>query len=312
MRSSSTTPAETRRKEAPREPARRPDASGLRTTIAWVLLVVWAVLIGLGISSLFSPDWLEKMQRKGRAAEGSAAKSLGDLAYRRGEYARAAALYLDAAKIDPLAADIQHNLGTSYLEIGQVALAREALLRAQSLNPTSRVRLRIELHLGDVARKEGRFEEALRYYGQALGPDLRNDLVYRKIGTLQTELGNFELARDAFERALASQLDPALPLQEMLNRARDGADVDADAKAWLDAWGSRDISDIDWSKFDRELLEQMHASDPEVAKIHNYLGLIYDRLNQPEKAIEHFEASLRIWPNNMDAVQNLRILRSRQ
>ncbi len=280
--------------------------------MTWILLVVWAVLIGLGISSLFSPDWLEKMGRRGRAAEGSAAKSLGDLAFRRGEYARAIAIYLDAVKIDPLAADIQHNLGTSYLEIGQTALAREALLRAERLNPTPRIRLRIALHLGDVARKEGRIEDALRYYTQALGPDLRQDLVYRKIGGLHIELGNFELARDAFEKALAFQLDPSLPLQEMLNRARDAAEIDADAKSWLAAWGSRDLSDIDWSKFDRETLERMHASDPEVAKIHNHLGLIHARLNQPEKAIEDFEASLRIWPNNMDAVQNLRILKGRQ
>jgi tetratricopeptide (TPR) repeat protein len=277
--------------------------------MTWILLGVWAVLVGFGILSLFDPAWLERLGQRGRSAEASTGRNLGDLAYRRGDYNRAIGEYLEALKIDPEAADIHHNLGVVYLEQRQVAAAREALLKAEALATAPRLRSFVALHLGDVARLEGRRDEALQHYAAALGPAMRPDLVYRNMGAVYLETKNYELAREAFEKTLEAQLDPLLPYREMLNRAQDAATLDADVETWLDSWRAREFDEADWARLDRETLQLMHESDPEIAKTHNHLGLIYFNLGQREKAVQHFEASLAIWPGNLDAVRNLRILK---
>jgi hypothetical protein len=42
---------------------------------------------------------------------------------------------------------------------------------------------------------------------------------------------------------------------------------------------------------------------------HNYLGWILIKQQQFAAATTHFEASLRVWPGNTNAVENLRVLR---
>ena len=310
MSSSSSTTRASASGNAPARAART--ASGRRTMMTWILLGVWAVLVVFGILSLSAPKWLERIGERGRMGDAMMGRNLGDLAFRRGDYDRAIGAYVDALRIDPEAGGIHLNLGVAYLERRQVARAREAFLKAEALETTPRARARIALHLGDIDRIEGRTEEALGHYASALEQGMRPDLVYRKTGTLHLEAENYELAREAFEKSLAAQLDPLLPYREMLDRARDvAATGDERTVAWLKTWESRELTEADWTKFDRETLQLMLASDPEIAKTHNHLGLICYRLGQPGKAVDHFEASLAIWPDNVDAVTNLRILKSR-
>ena len=305
--SSSTTPASRPAGEAPPD---GPKASARRTVITWVLFGIWGVLVAFGILSLFSPTWLEDLGQRGRSTEAFVGQHFGDLAFRSGDYARAIAEYRRALEIDPDNAGIYLNLGIAYLECRQPWPAREALQKAEECATTPRMHSRIALYRGDLERLQGRTEEALHYYAAALGPETRPDLVYRKIGALHLEQENYELARQSFEQCLAAQLDPQLPYREMLNRARDAAATDAELQAWLETWGSQELTAAHWAKLDQETVDLMHQSDPEIAKTHNHLGLICYRLDRIDDAIGHFEASLAIWPGNRDAVTNLRILKN--
>ena len=63
------------------------------------------------------------------------------------------------------------------------------------------------------------------------------------------------------------------------------------------------------SDYDIETIVEIANSNPEVAKTHNHLGAIYASIGDIDKAIDHFQQSQRIWPGNVDATNNLRVLR---
>ena len=72
---------------------------------------------------------------------------------------------------------------------------------------------------------------------------------------------------------------------------------------------ARGVSTGDLNKFSTEIIENLNGRNPEIAKIHNHLGYIYARQNNFPAALEHFQKSLQIWPNNTDAVKNLVIIK---
>lgn len=63
------------------------------------------------------------------------ARTLGNLAYRKGDYRYAVQLYGEVAKTQPKDAELQFQLGLTYLRLKQVAESRAALEKAISLNP---------------------------------------------------------------------------------------------------------------------------------------------------------------------------------
>ena len=60
------------------------------------------------------------------------------------------------------------------------------------------------------------------------------------------------------------------------------------------------------NKFDGIIFIVMLKRDKEIAKTHNYLGLVYYHQNDDDQAIYHFNKALEIWPNFNEAKQNLR------
>lgn len=300
-------------------PAKNPGAGGgrqralpsrSRTLWTWALLSVWSALMLLGAVSLAKPEWLESAARGGRRAEAHAYRHYGDNELKKGNFKLAIAQYLHALEIRPDVPEVLVNLGVAYLRLGDLPHAKSALLRAARLETSAGTQSAIALTLGEMSEREGSADDAIRHYQEALSLGARPSPVYQKLGTLYLRNRHYEGAQEAFEKILEQQTDPLQPYRDMLHRSRERAEEDAETQQWLQTDGSQEPGEADWARYDLESIRQMHTSDPEIAKTHNHLGLISYHIGDLERAIYHFEQSLTIWPNNTDAVRNLRILKS--
>ena len=72
---------------------------------------------------------------------------------------------------------------------------------------------------------------------------------------------------------------------------------------------SKDITPADLKDYDLETIKQLNSSNPEIAKTYNNLALLFTIQGDLDKAIAYFERSQQIWPGNLDAVKNLKLLR---
>ena len=291
-----------------------PPAGPSRTQTIWTLVLagIWAALIAFGLISISGPRWLERLSHRGMDSEAQAYRHLGDNELKNGNYALAAAQYLRSLEIHPDQPDVTVNLGIAYLKSGNRPAGKAALRRAAGLATTPRLRVVIAIHLGELSAKEGKAEEAARHYREALAVGARPGLAYQRLGALALERGDFAAAKEAFERVLQAQMDPEVPYAEMIQRTTEQAEEDPDARRWLESIGGQGLAGSDWNRYDVESIEQMHATDPEIAKTHNHLGLIAYQMGDADGAIGHFETSLAIWPRNPDASRNLQIIRSAQ
>jgi tetratricopeptide (TPR) repeat protein len=278
--------------------------------VTWALLVIWAVLLTFGIVSMGNPDWLEKLARKGQKAEASAFQHLGDNELKKGNNALAIAQYVHALSIRAEQPGVYLNLGIAYLRQGDVVQGEAALRQASRLKPTARMRPFISLNLGEAAEMQHRNAEAIRCYEQALKEGGRPDLVYRKLGAVYLAQKEYARADESFTKALAAQVDPLLPYAKLRERTQEAAEQDTLSRRWMESAGTQTLSEADWQRYDRESIEVMLATDHEIAKTHNHLGLIGHLRGDREGAMRHFEQSQAIWPGNPDATRNLRILRA--
>jgi tetratricopeptide (TPR) repeat protein len=287
-------------------PARR------RTVLTWILLGTWGVLIAFGLVSLSDPNWLEDLSRRGQTTEAYMGRYYGDDAFKRGNYAKAIAEYRRATEILPDAAGLHVNLGVAYVKTGDLVRGRAALNRASQLSPTPRMQNVIALYLGDAAAREGRSDEALAYYRQAQTSAIREDLALRRIAGLALESEDYPEALADFQKVLAIQTDPRTTYRDMVDRAREIAEDDSAAAAWMRSAGARALTDADWARFDTVTIRRMLNADREIAKTHNHLGFAYYQVQDLPAAARHFERSLAIWPGNQDAVRNLGVIKARQ
>lgn len=279
-----------------------------RTVLTWALLSVWSVLISFGLIAMSNPRWLEDLARQGEQAESSAYRHLGINEMHKGNWSRAIAQFQYALKIrndDPI---VFLDLGIAHLRQGDVEKAKAAFREAQRLEPSSRIRSRLTLQLGEIARRENHPEEAERLWRQALAEGERRDLAEIALGDLYLEQKDYDRAYEAFSAVLAAQLDPIRLWNQLVDRVAEAAKEDPVAQRWFADFGNRPPTDDEWSRYDRASIEAMTQRDPEIAKTLNHLGLISYERGDRAAAIGHFQRSLAVWPGNQDATNNLRLL----
>jgi tetratricopeptide (TPR) repeat protein len=304
-----TTPADKRKRKTrpPREaPSRR------QVSLTWGLLFVWLVLMSFGIVSLADPEWLQELSRPGVEAEARAYKDYGDDALRRHDYGSAVAQYERSLEIKPGQVRVLLNLAIAYMHAGNAVRAAELLNSALQMESTDFIRGAVFYNYGELLERQGRRPEALDYYRQAVESGAEQDKVYRKLGSLYFDMQQYEKARDAFEKALAHQLDPCRSYRDMLYRSLDIYESDTTYLPIIEERLAGHTTPDDLAPFDLELIRQLQQSDTEIAKTHNHLGVICAQLKDTAEAARHFRRSLEIWPGNTDATRNLALLQRLQ
>jgi tetratricopeptide (TPR) repeat protein len=280
-------------------PHRRWSPSRRQTVLTWFLVLVWLALISFGAISLTNPQWLQEWGHQGVQAESRAYKQYGDSFLHQGDYRRAIAYYQKALEITPQRVSIMINLAVAYTYSG-VPQEAERVLKAASQLENNRQDL-ISFNLGEVLERQGKTEEAIRCYREAIGSKVDQGLVYRKLGLLYLGANRYDEALEAFEKTLANQTDVNLSYMDMLNRSLDDYEDDTVTLKIIEAQFSRGISAKDLAPYDLKIIRHLQETDPEIAKTHNHLAYIQVQRKDYSSAARHYQRSLEIWPNNTDA-----------
>jgi tetratricopeptide (TPR) repeat protein len=301
-----TAPARAARKKGRRQTAAPP--SRTQVLLTWVLSVVWLGLMSFGVISIINPVWLQELSRPGINAECLTLKKYGDSALREHDYNRAAGQYVRALEIKPDEVSVRVNLGITYIKAGNTAEGVKYLDQALELDPSPTLRGVIYYNLGELSEAQGKPDEALRYFQQALDFHFRRDAAYHKIARLYLAANRFAEARDALEKKLAAQLDPCLPYRQMLRRSVDRYQRDTVQLPIIEELLGRDVHPEDLARYELDYFQQMREREPELAITHYQLGLAYAKLGDQRAAVDHLQKSLQIRPDNEEAAALLQQL----
>jgi tetratricopeptide (TPR) repeat protein len=308
-----TTPAEQRSKHRRRQPKVRPSLK--QTVLTWALLLVWTLLMTFGVVSHLDPKWLQELSQPGKDVEALDYKNFGDDALRQGKYGLAIANYLRSLEIQPDRVPVLTNLAVAYRNAGDFASGARILTDALERETRPSLKAVISYNLGELREKQGRLDEAVLHYQGALRCNVEQDRIYRKLAMLYITTKEFAKARAAFEMALAKRLDPALEYQQMLQHSVDIYEDEPEHLAIIEEHLARGVDAEDLRYYDLETIRNVQQHDPANASIHDYLGLVCVYLQDIDSAIDHFEQSLQIYPNNpstRDKLKELRRIRAQQ
>jgi len=296
-----TTPADNKQTNSQKRPVKK--LSRNRSIVTWFLLCTWFVLMSFGAISTLSPKWLEEVGRLGKEGGSRVFKDYGDNFLRQKNYYKAAAQYEEALRIQPDNVGVLVNLAIVYAQIGDPVRGLKTLGNALKIKTDQRGN--IYYNIAEILESQNKTDEAIRYYEMTVGSEFNQGLVYRRLGSIYFTSGQYEKAREAFEKLLAIQTDPRTPYLNMLQLGIAVYENDTThLKVITDQLGQA-INAENLSNYDLESIRRAQQNDREIAKTHNHLGAIYAQLGEPERSANHFRQSLDIWPGNIDAKLNL-------
>ncbi|MGA8619754.1 MAG: FG-GAP-like repeat-containing protein [Candidatus Sulfotelmatobacter sp.] len=201
--------------------------------------------------------------------------SYGSVFFQRGYFDQAASSFEQAFRDDPSSAEALYGLGSSYLSMQKTAQARESFERATTLQASSPDTLANAWNnLGLLDTREGRTDEAIRSFQQAL--HLRPDhlVALNNLGNAYRQQRRWEEARKIFEHSL--EVSPNDP-EANYCLGMVFAQADDTARAY-------------------EHLQQALKFRPGYPEALNNLGILYLRTHRRDEAVASFEECIRIAP----------------
>jgi tetratricopeptide (TPR) repeat protein len=307
---SSTTRADRQRKPPP--PKQRAAPSRSQVIRTWSLLALWSLLMSFGVVYLLNPVWLQELSRPGKDVEALDGKNFGDAAFREGKYGVAIANYRRSLEILPDQVPVLTNLAIAYRKIGDAASGARILTDALQRQTSPSLRAVIHHNLGELYEEQDQWDQALHYYQEALRCDVGHDRTCRRLAMLYIKMGDYQKARAAFETALMHLLNPDLEYRRMLQEAVDIYQDEPKHLKIIEQHLARGVDDADLKYYDLEIIRDTQAHDLTIASIHDHLGLVCVHLRDFDAAVDHFEKSLAICPDNPNTVERVRQLRQMQ
>ena len=210
--------------------------------------------------------------------------SYGSVFFQRGYFDQAAASFQLALREDPSSAEACYGLGSAYLNLKRTAEARASFERATKLRANYPDTVANAWNnLGLIATQEGRTDEAVRCFQEAvrLSPD--HLIALNNLGNGYRLQKNWDAARKTFERAL--KVSP----------------TDADANYGL----GMIFAQADDTAHAYEYLQNALKHRPDYPEALNNLGILYLRTGRRDEAVASFENCIRVAPAFDQAYLNL-------
>ena len=210
--------------------------------------------------------------------------SYGSIFFQRGYYDQAGAAFDRALVDDPENAEALYGLGSVYLNQQKIDEARDSFQRATKLHASFPDTLANSWNnLGLISAREGRTEQAIGYFDQALELSPDNVVALENLGSAYRRLKQWDDARKAFERALAVSPD------------------DPDANYGL----GMVYAQTDDPAHALEHLTRALQSRPAYPEALNNLGILYLRTQRRDEAVAKFEECIRVAPEFDQSYLNL-------
>ena len=210
--------------------------------------------------------------------------SLGALFFQRGYLDQAESSFQQALRDDPSSAEALYGMGSVYLNQNKNAIARESFERAVKLPANYPDTLPDAWNnLGVIATREGRVDDSVQCFQQALGLNPHHLLALDNLGNAYRLQKRWDEARKVLERAL--EVAPHDP-EANYSLGMVFAQTDDNAKAY-------------------EYLQRALKARPVYPEALNNLGVLYLVTRRRDEAVASFEESIRVAPGFDQAYLNL-------
>jgi tetratricopeptide (TPR) repeat protein/peroxiredoxin len=210
--------------------------------------------------------------------------SYGSVYFQRGYMEQAAASFQIALRDDPSSAEAAYGLGSVYLDQKNTAEARESFERALNLRASYPDTLANSWNnLGLMAARDGRPDEAVRYFQKALQLSPDHSIALINLGSAYRQTKRWDDARKIYEHALA--VNPN----------------NADANYGIGmVYAQNENTDEAFNSLQKAL--KLRPAYPEAL---NNLGILYLRTQRRDQAVASFEECIRVAPAFDQAYLNL-------
>ena len=210
--------------------------------------------------------------------------SLGALFFQRGYLDQAEASFRQALRVDPSSAEALYGIGSVYLNQNKNAASRETFERAVKLPANYPDTLPDAWNnLGVIATREGRVDDSVQCFRQALRLNPHHLLALDNLGNAYRLQKRWDEARKVLERAL--EVAPQDP-EANYSLGMVFAQSDDNAKAY-------------------EYLQSALKARPVYPEALNNLGVLYLVTQRRDDAVKSFEQCIRLAPGFDQAYLNL-------
>ena len=210
--------------------------------------------------------------------------SLGSIFFQRGYIDQAAVSFATALRDDPSSAEACYGLGSAYLSQNKTDEARESFERATKLQAGYPDTVANAWNnLGLLAAREGRTDEAIRCFKEALRSSPDHLIALDNLGNAYRLQKNWDDARQTFDRGL--QVNPSDP-EANYGLAMVFAQADDSARTY-------------------EYLQKALNARPVFPEALNNLGILYLRTQRQDEAVASFKECIRVAPGFDQAYLNL-------
>jgi tetratricopeptide (TPR) repeat protein/peroxiredoxin len=201
--------------------------------------------------------------------------SYGSIFFQRGYFEQAESSFRQALRDDPESAEAFYGVGSACLNLGKTAEARAGFQRATELMPSYPDTLpNAWNNLGLLSTREGRTDEAIGYFQQALKLNPDHLIALENLGNAYRQQKKWEEARTVLEHAVAVR--PGDP-ESNYSLGMVFAQTDDTARAG-------------------EYLQRALKSRPAYPEALNNLGILYLRTQRRDAAVAAFEECIRVAP----------------
>jgi tetratricopeptide (TPR) repeat protein len=210
--------------------------------------------------------------------------SYGSIFFQRGYFEQAENSFRQALADDPTSAEAAYGLGSAYLSQQKNDEARESFHQATELQASYPDTLpNAWNNLGLLAAREGKTEEAIKYFQDALHISPNHVIALDNLGNAYRQQKDWDAARNVFERAAEI----------------DATDPDANyGLAMVFAQGGD-------TERAYEYLQRAVKSRPDYPEALNNLGILYLRTQRRDEAVATFERCIQVAPEFDQAYLNL-------
>ena len=210
--------------------------------------------------------------------------SMGSVFFQRGYFDQAESWFQMASQTDANSAEAAYGLGSVYLKQEKADLARSNFQRATTLHAGYPDTLpNAWNNLGLMATQEGRTEQAIQHFQQALRLSPNHLVALENLGNAYRQLHRWDEGQRALEKALSVSPE------------------DAEAAYSL----GMIFAQTNDAKHAYEYLQRALKYRPAYPEALNNLGILYLRTNEPDKAIASFRECVRVAPGFDQAYLNL-------
>lgn len=174
------------------------------------------------------------------------------------------------------------ELGSVYLDMGNMDKAEEALLRAKRFDSSLAM---VYYKLGQVYAKRGMRDKATEFYRTGRKYDPNNAEVAYQLAMIFLDTNDIKYALLSVERALAvDAIDPKTS-EELISRIESST---AEAANYIS-----DLANFEYK---------------DNFGLHYFLGKLYLKMNNKDKALKHFKLTVELAPSNADVRYQLGLL----